>query len=501
MSAALASFVVAEEVPAEPPACYLDVLPTEVVDHVFRFFSRLPAIVPWENHIPLQDVVELYRVGGAFTRLFRNRFQTLCISRTIDCADENRAFKWKHRVERMLWTNNMEVAHEFILAGGGESIHTLIVGRDMYDETHNGTEVVDTFRAYCPNLAALSVQEKGCVWTERFGNIISALEIWSPSSLSVSQHCTGLRELTASFSRNGVAAANLWERVGCTLESLTIGNFGITAEEIPWQIGRIGRYCRNIRRISIQDVSEEGNTAISQLLASYGEQLQYAKIHYMNEAQWGRVLRVCTNARFHVIAMGTHSLLPTVNIVGRQLEKVLVASRTFVGDVADFTRAWDKCVNLRELYVQVGLLEHIRPVLSTPKPHLKSIILDVGQVREEGEMRELVDLLSSRTRGVERFSLACPPYRLFSWDSLGPFFELNKSTLSYVSLPFKYTDKEMGDTLEKLLSAPALKEISCMGYPDDNTLERLGNAGVQCRGFQGSIHYYEPPSFDWNLLV
>lgn len=488
-----------------PPTFYIDMLPTEVVDNVFRFFSRLPVAEQWENHIPLKDVVELYRFGGAFIRLFVNRFRTLCISRTIDCWDENKIFKWKLRRERMLWTNNINVAHDFVLAGGGESLRTLIVGRDMYYEYRDGTALVDSFHARCPNLASLSIQEKGCVWTSRFGEQVKTIEIWTSSSRSISHYCTNLRELTVMFSQKLLPGTKLWENIGPSLETLTIAY----NEMLSREIGKIELHCRNIRRISIGDVSRDGKTSLSKLLASYGDQLQLAEIPCLNEVQWNSVMSVCTKARFHVAALGLsvldpYSLLPSLNIVGLQLEKVRVGGRIFAGNITEFSHAWSKCDNLRELHIQVPNTEHIRAVFSTPKPQLKKMHLDFSffdDFMDDNEMIQVMKIISSGTKAVEAFSLTCSSYRDFSWDCLGSFFELKKSSLSYVSLPFRYGDEEIADILEILLGASVLKEIHCTGERHHTRAELLVKAGVQCRGITGPIHYEEPATFDWNLLV
>jgi len=480
-----------------PPTCFLDILPTEVLDNVFRFFSRLPAGELWENHIPLKRVVDLYAVGGAFIRLFRNRFRTLCISRTIDCWDENRILKWKLRGGRMLCTSDIAIAHDFILAGGGEFLHTLIVGRHMYDEKLHGTELVDNFRANCPNLASLSIQEQGSVWTSRFGENIEKYEIRTPSSFSFLRQCTNLREVTAMFPLNVLARPDLWEKIGKSLEALALTN-----SRIPTKVfGSIEKYCRNIRRISVWELSEEGKEAIAKLLASYADQLQYAEIYYLKEYQWNRVLSVCTKARFNVFALGAHSLIPSLNIAGYQMEKISAWGMPFAGDEAEFRNAWNKCVNLNELRVQLDTFERFQLVLSTPKVHLKNISIDFDLSMDENEMKNIVKILSKGTTAVEKFSFTCRSRSMCTWDIWGPFFELNRSSLSQIYLPFDYQDKEVRDILEKLLCPSALKEITCNGSPDDSTMEIMAKFGIICRGVAGSINYHEPPKLDWNLLV
>jgi len=116
---------------------YLDVLPEEVLDIVLdivlRLLSRMPKAKNWESYIPLDLIVELCGVQGELGRGLKTRFHTLCISTERECTSERDVFGWKLRPEGMAWTNDLNVAHQFILAGGGGSIETLILCHEAYD--------------------------------------------------------------------------------------------------------------------------------------------------------------------------------------------------------------------------------------------------------------------------------------------------------------------------------------------------------------------------------
>jgi len=101
------------------PTFFLDSVPEELLDNVLRFFSRIPATRKWEAHIPLQDIVHLYGIVGGLGNVLKRRFHTLCISRTIDCADEHGNYKWKLKTVPMLWTSDIRVARDFVASGGG----------------------------------------------------------------------------------------------------------------------------------------------------------------------------------------------------------------------------------------------------------------------------------------------------------------------------------------------------------------------------------------------
>lgn len=61
-----------------------------------------------------------------------SRFHTLCLSDTIDCRAENEYLKLKLRREPMLWASDVSSACSLVRAGGGEYLHTLIVGMRKY---------------------------------------------------------------------------------------------------------------------------------------------------------------------------------------------------------------------------------------------------------------------------------------------------------------------------------------------------------------------------------
>lgn len=77
----------------------------------------------------------------------------------------------------MAWTDDMSVAHEFVLGGGGDSIEMLIVGDTMFNKERDGAKMVDDFFKYCPNVSSLSVCEYDRIWTRKFEGQLVVLEI------------------------------------------------------------------------------------------------------------------------------------------------------------------------------------------------------------------------------------------------------------------------------------------------------------------------------------
>lgn len=80
--------------------------------------------------------------------------------------DEHKSYKWKVCNGSMLWTGSIFAAHNFVLRAGGESLQTIIIGNEMYEELRNG--MVDDFLETFPNVRQLTVIDKLGVWASTF---------------------------------------------------------------------------------------------------------------------------------------------------------------------------------------------------------------------------------------------------------------------------------------------------------------------------------------------
>lgn len=100
-----------------PP--FFHIIPHELLENILRLISQLPLAENWNNHITLRNLVKLYRVNGVLGMFLNRRFRTLCISKEVDCAYEHRNYNWKIPNDNMLWTNSIDVSHDFVLRGGG----------------------------------------------------------------------------------------------------------------------------------------------------------------------------------------------------------------------------------------------------------------------------------------------------------------------------------------------------------------------------------------------
>jgi len=441
-----------------PPTFYLDIIPVELFDHILRFFSRIPNADVWENHIPLQLLVELYRVQGEFASFLSNRFKTLCVSGTIDCLRENRLWKWKLRKERMLYTDDIEVAFQFVFTGGGQALETLIIGIGMFNEKYHGTLIADDFFRRCPNVTSLSICNSPPTWLSKFGFQLEKLECWNHSAFDISVHCRNLRELTLGASFLDFGCTNAWVQNAETLESLSISLFG----KWPKHIRYIQKYCRNLRRISIRAKTKEGKSAVSKLIASYGDQLLWADVPNFDESQWNHVVSSCTKARFCVKYKEFLAVSRMLHIVGHQLEKIVIP--LIPENALELTNGWNKCINLHELVITRCSFEHIRAIFNTPKPHLKRIELYVDGDGDstENEIAEIIELLSKSTDEVEKLYIDC---RGVVWNQFIKLFEIKKSKLSTVGLPYRYSSEKLNELMDILLKKSPLKELLCLNEP------------------------------------
>jgi len=209
------------------PKFFLDSFPKEILENVLRFFSRLPRAEDWVPHIPLDSIIELYGVTGRLGEFMKPRFNTLCISKSFKSNYEIENCHWKKRKGPMLWTKDLDVARRFVLAGGGQSLHTVIVGREMYNEDL-GIEIADDFLRNCPNVKSLSIEDKKGDWLKRFGGQLEHLDIITGSSVAIAENCTNLRELGLSLDDLGADDDSMldefyiWADIGGNLECLTL---------------------------------------------------------------------------------------------------------------------------------------------------------------------------------------------------------------------------------------------------------------------------------------
>lgn len=116
----------------------------------------------------------------------------------------------------------MDAGREFVLAGGGESLRTLVVGAEIYEDEPDGEDLDFDFFKHCPNVTSLMIDNRCCLWKNAELGLLAKLEAKARIPLGFPVYSTILRELTCnSFSRNS-RYADIWRRLGCRLEKMTV---------------------------------------------------------------------------------------------------------------------------------------------------------------------------------------------------------------------------------------------------------------------------------------
>lgn len=202
----------------------------------------------------------MFAVHGKVGKLLKSRLKTLCVSETKDCYVEHKVYGWKLRTEPHLWTSRLGHARAFLLAGGGQSLRTLVVGREIFGRKINGNRSRDVkFIKHCVNLKSVSVAEEDAPLLAPFENQLENIEVKTTSPLDIPLNSDLLRELTlTSFSDNVAGAAYLWQRIGPSLETLFVHNYFPAAD----QSGALKEHCRNLKSISLEAENADDTSAI-----------------------------------------------------------------------------------------------------------------------------------------------------------------------------------------------------------------------------------------------
>jgi len=176
-----------------------------------------------------------------------------------------------------------------------------------------------------------------------------------------------------------------------SLERLVIHEFYDQRDD---DVDKMKLHCPNLKSVSLRGRSSEDSPAITRLLASYGERLEYALLYWLNDDQIRDVATACPNARFRVYGghgFGlSHSCL---NLIGPRLEGVRFDYTENVemdGFLVEWRKAWNQCVNLRHLDFNPTKVEDVQAIISTPKNHLVSIALTSNDLFEREDVKKVM---------------------------------------------------------------------------------------------------------------
>ena len=150
------------------------------------------------------------------------------------------------------------------------------------------------------------------------------------------------------------------------MEKLNVYDVYTSADEI----GNIKKHCKNLKSISLEGEAQYGEDAeIAHLLISYESQLEYALINGMSTYYLGEVVKACPNASFHLKHFPSDDPVDSLKLIGSRLKAISIYG-CHSSNWDEWTKAWNECINLQELYnYQCNVME-AKAMFSTPKPHL-----------------------------------------------------------------------------------------------------------------------------------
>lgn len=152
----------------------------------------------------------------------------------------------------------------------------------------------------------------------------------------------------------------LWEEMTRELECLDVNSIyagNVNLEDII-------THCRKLRHVCISLFKmKERNEEISNLLASYGDQLEYCYVENMSESELRTITNACCNAQFSANVNTCDGLYTTMRVLGSQLSKIRIGFYMNDRDSIDydaFSHAWNECVNIRDLELWGCSVEYAR---------------------------------------------------------------------------------------------------------------------------------------------
>jgi len=242
-----------------------------------------------------------------------------------------------------------------------------------------------------------------------------------------------------------------WKKVGKHLESVC-ARFGL---EGVGHIQHITKFCPGIKRLELR-----GNIdGIPECIASYGKQIEEAKIDFPAESDLKLLLSACPNARFSLWTKSKRDLRMTLDILGSKL-KALEITPQGGHQFDELPVDWSSCTNLESVKFHTQpSIEDIRGLMEKPKSLLKCFqLLNFGpnDFKEE-KLKEFISLLSGGTGALENLVLRCHEPSLGLFNSL---VERNRK-LSYVEINFPghVPEVKKTDVKKTFRKCPSLKRL------------------------------------------
>lgn len=396
-----------------------DLLEDNALENVTRLTSSNPNRGDWPMGIHEDAVSVLYEIESYYEKFIASRFDS------IYSSPVRNPFRGEHDTGNGLLINNPQLAYN-ILMRTGENIKKIHWDDSEVEDYFPFGDKMAELSTKCTNLESLSFGycDAYIPWIKTFGHQLRSVSFHNRISHdiigAVGSHCTEICELNISpmFSLD-TEWSNLWRTIGRTLQVLSLELCGHGEEHLP----EIEKYCRKLKRIDIRG-DFPPFAGLARCLASFGDQLEYATIYFMEYEDLKHVVEKCTNARFDILLRGDNSG-DSLMMGGKQLERVSfpeVPERTV--ERFELTKGWDSCTNMQELIIR-QLVNHreLGLIFNSPKVHLRKVQLNFN---DEGI--DLKKVLHAFTQGgitsleSVHFRMRFPQPNLFN-----KLVEMNKS--------------------------------------------------------------------------
>lgn len=468
----------------EEKRLYFDCLPEGANENVVRCLSRAPQLENWPAFLEKGDIAAIYNAAGELGRFASSRFTCILIAEKDQDKEDEVEDDIPEEDDNWIDIRDKKIGGDLLMRGA--STFKKIYVDSATAKKFLTSNMLDEIYEKCPNVECLYLpSEGGRAWLERFGNRLRTLEFHSRAprtSIVAIQFCSNVRQLTLKkLNKYDVTRTNVWAKIGETLEHLSI-KFTYNGEE---QIRNIETHCRKLKHIDISGLYNMA--ALPRCLASYENQLEYAAIlaTNINAAQLGVVVDKCTKARFKLV-FEEYVAKDYLCLLGRQLVDVEIGR---LNKRVQLRSGWNLCTNLEKLTVHAPTrLTDVQALLSTPKPTLKEINLDLH--KRDGNVKSVMDAFANGgITTLETVWLKCftPPPKSFD-----RFVDTNKD-LSSVSILLKSRDcnpspisqHETREIAEGFLKSASLKRLDVHNY-DGDISESIAGVEEMC----GSKHRF-----------
>lgn len=453
----------------ENTAMYFDIIPTNTLETIIRWTSEAPRAEAWVDRIIPRKIVPLFRASGELGNYLLTLFDKLHLN------DSTRQDIWERKKERGMVQDNSNGfpgwALEVAGALAGKNIRSLYISirgstaSSMSSSQYtllNMCPVVWQKTHPFPNIERLSYFSYGDErWLRKFGGNLKALciqNVWTSDLNSIPKHCPLLRELR--LSNVDSVKPSLWIAVGKNLEILEI------LKSKRYALKDIRAYCRKLTVIQIHH-TDGHEIEYMNLLASYGDQLEYAVVPQTLSSHTITLVRECTRAAFYLkIHHPSSNDTLSLKALGYRLEKILVVDPAY----ASSRLCWDPCTGIELARFLRATHLGICDFFASPKRNLLSLTIRWTSALDNIE--NAMNRASLSTGALKEFRLILErpisPKAILSVLERNKSLEIVRLLPIYVNQMVDASSETVISSVSFLLDCPEIKVIDL--YSRDNDI-------------------------------